>query len=103
MGARKHPAAHVDEAFDRHLNTMLTRAKPITLTPAELDLEQHPPHEASPGDAVPVSAWVRFPEAAVQVTGVAVKWTNNAVLIRWEAGDGRTLEAWVWKGAATRR
>jgi len=50
-----------------------------------------------------VSAWVRFPETSVLVTAVAVKWTDTAVLVRWEAGDGRTLEAWVWKGAATRR
>jgi hypothetical protein len=103
MGSRNRPAVHVDESFDRHVNVMVTRAMPISLTPAELALERHPPREAAPGEGVAVSAWVRFPETPVLVTAVVLKWTDTAVLVRWEAGDGRTLEAWVWKGAATRR
>ncbi|HYI32697.1 MAG TPA: hypothetical protein VEX88_04460 [Glaciibacter sp.] len=68
MGNRNRPALYVDESVDRHVNVMVTRAMPISLTPAKLALERHPPQEAEPGQGVAVSAWVRFPETPVLAT-----------------------------------
>lgn len=84
-------------------NQMLTRPKPITMTAADLALEHNSPREAPPGVGIAASAWVRFSGVPVLGTAVAVQWSDPAFLIRWKAGDGGTLEAWVWKGTAARR
>lgn len=84
---------------DGAFNEMLRRPQPISLSSAELGGE---PVKTAPL-AIPVDAWVRFPESPVRVRARAVAWTRRAVQIEWEMRDGATRRAWVWASAVTRR
>lgn len=83
---------------DATLNEVLTRPRPVSLSAAELGSE--PVREADA--AIPVEAWVRFPESPVRVRGRAVAWTKRAVKVEWEMRDGATRAAWVWASAVVR-
>ncbi len=85
---------------DRGIDAFAVRPLPISLTPAEVDIEKNPPRQ--PREPIPVRAWVRFHEATVRPEGVAVAFTDKAVLVRWESIDGRQLQAWVWASAVER-
>lgn len=77
----------------------VTRPMPISLGKAELG--EALVREA--GEPVPIDAWVRFPETAVLVHGVAKAWTDRAVFVEWTMRNGATLHAWVWASAVKRR
>lgn len=76
------------------------RAEPISLTPGELDFEHE--HVTTDIPAIPVWAWVRFPNSSELVKGEVFSWTSRAVQVKWDdAGFRRST--WVWASAVTRR
>lgn len=100
MGTSKRYAHVVGAQIDRRLNDFVTRPQPISLSDRELDAEHQQPTVAE--QPIPVRAWVRFPETPIRTTGWAVAWTERAVLVEWEDGDGRPYRAWVWANAVER-
>lgn len=96
MGKSKYERG-IDEGIDAYV----TSARPISLSPAELELERHPVTAAS--EPVPVRAWVRFHEASIRPAAEAIAWTDKAVQIRWTTIQGASLTAWVWASAVERR
>lgn len=84
---------------DAAVNEAVIRPRPVSLSPAEVGAATVP--EAP--EAVPVSAWVRFPESAIRVQGRAVAWTERAVWVEFTLRDGSTHRAWVWRSAVSRR
>ena len=89
---------HGSDVSQSAVNEMVTRPKPIGLTPAEI------------GDAITearepieIESWIRDPEAVVRVRGRAVAWTKKAVQIEYVTHSGATLRAWVWASAVERR
>lgn len=101
MGTNRRYAHRVDEQMDRRVMEAAIRPSPISLSAEELDLERHPVPEGQ--RPVLVSAWVRYPETVIRASGVAVAWTDRAVLVRWTGADGSDREAWVWASAVQRR
>ncbi|MHA6695604.1 hypothetical protein [Homoserinimonas sp. A520] len=87
--------------IDRAIEAVTVRAKPISLSDAELDLEHHPPRRAA--QPIPVRAWVRFPENAIQPDAEAIAWTDKAVQVRWTGHANEVYTAWVWASAVERR
>ncbi len=83
---------------DPALNDMVTRAKPISLTTAEIGAAAVP--EAT--EPLEVIAWVRYPEASVRVRARAVAWTDRAVWVEFTTHSGATHRAWVWAAAVKR-
>jgi hypothetical protein len=83
---------------DATLNEVLTRPRPISLSPDELGRE--PVTETD--EPIPVEAWVRFPESAIRVQGRAVAWTARAVWVEFTMHSGATFRAWVWASAVDR-
>jgi hypothetical protein len=59
--------------------------------------------EPSPGREPAVAAWVRFPEAPIQVEAKVVGWTTRAVWVEFTMLSGATYRAWVWKSAVSPR
>ncbi len=84
---------------DAAVDEAIIRPRPVSLSPAEVGAAKVP--EAP--EAIPVEAWVRFPESAIRVRGRAVAWTDRAVWIEFTLRDGSTHRAWVWASAVTRR
>lgn len=72
-------------------------AKPITLSPQEIDLE----HQAvtTPARRPKVIAWVRYGNDPIRVRGEIHKWTDDAVAIVWKIPSGEQHHAWIWRGA----
>ncbi|GAA1772138.1 hypothetical protein [Agromyces humatus] len=83
---------------DLAIYEVVLRPAPISLTPEEVGAADIPP-APSPVD---VTAWVRFPEASVEVRARAIAWTDRAVQIEFELRDGQTRRAWVWASAVRR-
>jgi hypothetical protein len=81
------------------LNDFITRPTPVGLSQAELEgrpvVEEETP--------VPVTAWVRYPETAVQVEGRVIAHTSRAVLVQYTTHGGATHSVWVWGSAVSRR
>lgn len=100
MGSNRRYADLVDELHRRRLEEVQVRPAPISLSADELDVEAHP-IRAAPA-AVPVRAWVRYPETVVDVRAEAFEWTDRAVHVRWQAPDGSPRSAWV-RASAVRR
>jgi hypothetical protein len=75
---------------------------PVTGTPFSLSPEAHGGSVVGAG-LLPVRAYVQTPDGLFRVDGVAVSRTPDAVLVRWERGDGLTLDAWVWRAAVKHR
>jgi len=80
------------------INQAVIRPKPISLTPREAGEEVR-----QADDPPKVAAWVRFPEAAIEVQGRAIAWTDRAVLVEFTLHDGAKHQAWVWASAVQRR
>ncbi|WP_336624974.1 MULTISPECIES: hypothetical protein [unclassified Microbacterium] len=98
MGSNKRYGSDVSEEA---INELLLRPCPISLSAAEIGADPTTtPHAPAP---VPVTAWVRFPEAAVRVKAHAIAWTDRAVEVEFTLRDGRSLRSWVWRGAVTQR
>ncbi|MDO5867101.1 hypothetical protein MG599_24105 (plasmid) [Paenarthrobacter sp. SD-1] len=76
------------------------RARPIELTPEELDFKRFPVENGFPG--IPVRAWIRFPDCAELVDGEVFAWTARAVQVNWRDGPN-TYRTWVWRSAVSRR
>ncbi|QWT25115.1 hypothetical protein KPL76_07160 [Subtercola sp. PAMC28395] len=85
----------------KRIDHIVTRPMPISLTPEELDLENHPIKRAS--SVIPVRAWTRFYEATVRVDAEAFEWTDKAVHIRWVGSDGQPRSAWYGRMQLTER
>ena len=95
MGKNTRYGSEVSEAA---INEFLTRPKPISLTPSETgDRATRAP------EPIPVRAWVRFPEVAIEVDGEVIGWTRRAVRVRFTVRDGAVFETWVWASAVERR
>ena len=90
----------MDRDISKRIGQMAPRQDPVSLTPAELDLENHPVRVAE--HVIPVRAWVRFPEVAHEAEAVAFEWTDKAVHISWVAEDGARRQAWVWASSVRR-
>ncbi|SFS17476.1 hypothetical protein SAMN04487846_3568 [Microbacterium sp. cf046] len=100
MGTNRRYADKIDAQMKRRITEMLLRPKPVTLTDAELDIENDPVTRAD--RPVRVRAWVRYPEPVARLEGRAVAWTTRAVKLQWETADGERREAWVWASAVDR-
>jgi hypothetical protein len=88
------------QQIDPAMNDLLTRPKPISLTPAEVGAATvNVPEVDTP---LEVLAWVRYPETAVQVRARAVAWTDRAVWVEFTTHAGATHRAWVWASAVSR-
>lgn len=79
------------------LNDFITRPRPVSLR--EQELEGRPVVE----EETPVTAWVRYPETAVQVEGRVIAHTSRAVLVQYTTHGGVTDSVWVWGSAVSRR
>lgn len=91
-------ARYGSDLTDAALNEALTRPQPISLSAAELGNDE----VKAPKAAIPVEAWVRFPESPIKIRGRAIAWTRRAVRVEWEMRDGSTRRAWVWASAVVR-
>lgn len=78
------------------------RPRPVSLTPEELAVDEHPVKSSGEGQGIRVRAWVRYPETVVDVAAEAFEWTDKAVHVRWTAPDGSRRQAWVWANAVRR-
>ena len=88
------------QQVDPAIKDLITRPRPISLTSAEVGADTTYILEAK--DPPEVIAWVRYPEAAVQVKARAVAWTDRAVWVEFTTHTGATHRAWVWASAVTR-
>lgn len=86
--------------MNKRVEQMVPRPVPVSLSPDELDVANHPIKTAD--HVVPVKVWVRFPETAVQEEGVAFEWTDKAVHVQWKGPDGARVSAWVWANSVER-
>jgi hypothetical protein len=100
MGTNRRYADQIDAQMNRRITEMMLKPKPVTLTEAELDVENDPITEAE--QPVKVRAWVRYPETVARMEGKAVAWTSRAVKLQWESADHEMREAWVWASAVDR-
>jgi len=88
------------QQVDPPMNDLLTRPKPISLSPSELGTD--PARVPEVPNPVDIIAWVRYPETAVRVRARAVAWTDRAVWIEFTTHAGATHRAWVWASAVSR-
>jgi hypothetical protein len=101
MGSNRRYPSHTVAGIDRHIEQVLTRAQPISLSEAELDKEHLKP--VVPPAPIAVRAWVRYPETAILADGRAIAWTSKAVLVEWDISGGGVARAWVWASAVERK
>ena len=88
------------QQVDPAINDLLTRPKPISLSPAEMGTD--PAAVPETPEPIDVIAWVRYPETAVKVRARAVAWTDRAVWVEFTTYAGATHRAWVWASAVSR-
>lgn len=81
----------------REWDTAMRSGTPVSLTPTEVDLEEHPLTQSR--RPLPVIAWVRYGTTPVRVKGFTSMWTDMAAKVRWTVPQGGWHEAWVWFGA----
>lgn len=98
MGSNRRYPGH---DLDRQIEEAVLRPVPVSLTPAELDLEHHPVTEAPA--LMPARAWVRFHEATIRPDCEVIAWTDRAVQVRWTMRGGHVRTAWVWASAVEPR
>jgi ribosomal protein S7 len=100
IGSNKRYAKQIDQQMTAHVDQMVMRGAPETLSDRELELDVQPLVKA----ATPVfaRAWVRYGGVAVHIDVEAVAWTPQAVAIRWLSPDGQQHRAWVWVSAVKR-
>lgn len=80
------------------VNAFLIHPKPITLTDEEL----RSAGETTEPDTPPrVKAWVRYPEATVEVEGRVLAFNERVALVEYDVLGGGTQRAWVWRSAVT--
>jgi hypothetical protein len=89
-----------DEISRRQIEEMALRPQPISLTPEEAGLDQHPLFR--PAEPIRVRAWVRYPELVVDVLADASGWNDRAVEVQWRAPDGTGRTALVYANAVRR-
>ncbi|MFB9309758.1 hypothetical protein BJY17_000787 [Agromyces hippuratus] len=104
MGSnRRYPDAADERADEIHLE-QAKLGTPVSLTTAEV---RRTGHRAEPPTPIPVIASVRYRvvyEEPRTVEGVALAWTNGAVLVKYP--DPTTKQdrfVWVYANAVTRR
>ena len=101
MGTNKRYADAVDRRMDsRVVEKVMRSGAPLSLTDDELQLDVYPLTRTPQPE--PVTAWVRYPAAPIQVEGLAVAWTPRAVAIKWKGPDDGEHRAWVWASAVER-
>jgi hypothetical protein len=86
------------DVTDLGLNEFLVRARPLSLSADEIGEGVR-----DAAEPLPVQAWVRFPEHAIQVRGEAVAWNDRAVWVEFRMLSGATFRAWVWASAVRAR
>ncbi|TFV82151.1 hypothetical protein E4V99_14650 [Microbacterium sp. dk485] len=100
MGTNRRYAHRGDARMDDRILERVSRDGPLqTLTPDELELEEHP-LTITPRPE-PVRAWVRFGDTPVRVDAEALRWTPRAIGIPFRVGE-RELRTWVWASAVDR-
>jgi len=100
IGSNKRYAAQIDARMSAHVDQMMMRGAPQTLSDAELELDVHPLTRTP--IPVPASAWVRYGELAVKIDVEVVAWTPRAVAVRWTTPAGEQHRSWVWASAVER-
>jgi hypothetical protein len=100
MGKQSRYPSRRNREIDQRIEQVITRPKPISLTDEELEKDRTLVTAAK--EPVPVRAWVRYPETVIRATGVALAWTDRAVLVEWETAGGGVASAWVWASAVQR-
>lgn len=93
MGTNKRYA----EAIDRRA---AMRRNPYTLHDEQIRLDRDA--LTRPPVAVPVKAWVLYPDGWLEIQGVATAWTERAIAIKWQTVEGEEHRAWVWSNAVER-
>lgn len=100
MGTSKRYAHVVDRDVDKRIaETIMRSGEPLSLTPAELQLDELPLTRTPRPESV--RAWVRYPQAPLLVDALAVAWTPRAVALKWPGPDAEH-RAWVWASAVER-
>ena len=102
MGQSRRNSELFDELRRQRIEEIALRPTPVSLTPEELDVDEHPVKSPGEGQGIRVRAWVRYPEIVVDVAAEAFEWNDRAVHVRWTAPDGGRRQAWVWANAVRR-
>jgi len=100
-GSNKRYAAQIDPRMFAHVDEMMMRGTPQTLTDAELELGLYPLTRTPL--PVQAQAWVRYGDLALNVDVEVVAWTPRAVAVRWMTPTGQQHRAWVWASAVERQ
>ena len=101
IGSNKRYAAQIDTRMFAHVDEMMMRGTPQTLTDAELELGVYPLTRTPL--PVQAQAWVRYGDLATKVDVEVVAWTPRAVAVRWMTPTGQQHRAWVWASAVERQ
>lgn len=103
MGQNRRYAGPLEVNVERAAREDATHGTPVGLTPEQLMTTGRRQDAAQ---RVPVRAWIPYrvvydrPEL---VEGLAVAWTNDAVLVRFvDERNGHDRHTWVWASAVTR-
>lgn len=100
VGTNRRYADHIDKQMAARAQQVSSAARPLGLSPVEVDLAMQPARSGSA--PIPIRAWVQFTPAPAQLEGVAVQWNDAAVHIEVVDGAGRTHRLWVWASAVER-
>ena len=100
MGTNRRYADRVDQRMAARAQEVASAARPVGLSPAEVDLARQPTR--SHGTPIAIRAWVHFTAAPAQLEGVAVEWTDTAVHVELADAAGRRHRLWVWASAVER-
>jgi len=100
MGTNRRYAERVDQRMAARAQEIASAARPLGLSPAEVDLARQPTRSHS--TPIPIRAWVHFTAAPAQLEGVAVEWTDTAVHVELVDAAGRRHRLWVWASAVER-
>jgi hypothetical protein len=98
LGTSKRYAQHYDRGMDaKILEAIMAGGLPTSLVDEELELGEQPLTKTP--KPLPVTAWVRYGQSPLKITGRAVAWTSRAVAIEWKTPTGAVHRAWVWSSA----
>lgn len=90
---RRYPAK-----VNRELEELLSRPQPISLSEVELDGADQT--AITPARPIPVLAFIRFPEQAVPIDAIVIRYTPRCLLIEYETRAGAVHQVWIWSSAA---
>lgn len=100
MGTNRRYADRVDQQTASRAQQVASAARPMGLSPVEVDLARKPARSHS--TPVPIRAWVQFTPTPAHLEGVAVEWNDVAVHVELIDAAGRRHRLWVWASAVER-